>query len=324
MSSQSILSLKSVSGLIKKLPELFRKCRFAIFRDRVKVGLSLFSALFVFGLVPGLLGAAPFVVCPQNAAARHVMCGVSPTAKPSVTPTPKPTQKPIIKADPNNPPTAQGYNLHTFVQWDVNFLDSYVQVNDSGLSTDPSDPESFLTNEMWRNDGTTAYWQEIGYVAGQLQVQGQNQYYTGIFGAFDTSNGYDEFPITSNPQPYQQGFYGAWVALAVETKTPNWVDLNYNNSTYGSVLTSSTSSSNAQIGMESNSSYDQFNSFSGNIDLVGPQVFQGGSSWNYWPSDPGSLIFYNDSPGDSAICGWISSDPTYTPNEPYASCEYDG
>lgn len=162
------------------------------------------------------------------------VCPPTPIPTRRATPTPQPRHTPIKKGYPLNPPT-QGYNYHTDWQWSTNFFNLYAQVNTSGLSVNPSDPVGFLTNEIWRTDGqNAALWQEIGYVGGQLMVGGNNVYYTGIFAAYnESSSGYIEIPITESPQPYQPRFYGAWVALSVQTGDAHYVDLNYNNTTYG-------------------------------------------------------------------------------------------
>ena len=241
---------------------------------RSRVSYCLFTAVIAAAT---LMATSQRSIGASSNSVPSIICPSCHTPPPSPTPTPHPKQTPIRKQDPINPspPVVQGYNYHTFWQWDAEYYNAFVQVNDSGLSVNNLDPNAFITNEEWRNDGSgnTGYWQEVGYVAGQLNVFGANQYYTGIFGASnEPSSGYMEFPITTNPQPYVSGQYGAWVALSVQTANHSLINIMYNNATYGTVQAVSSYSGDMQVGMESNSSNPAWNPFYQEIDLVGPEL----------------------------------------------------
>lgn len=239
-----------------------------------------------------------------------------PSIHPIKTPTPAPKHTPIIK-DPQGDPDGQGYDYHSQYTWFTNYLDAYAQVWTSGLYVDCSDPNAFVTDEMWRTDGTNAgWWQEIGYVVGSLQTGGpysEPVCTQGLFGAYNepTASGteYVEFLITS--QPAVTDLLGSPVSLATEIGNATSVDFNYDGSTYATAPAQSSSSSNVTVGVESNSSNPEFNLPTSTIYIVYPQILglhpTSTTPWTFWPADSGNLTFYDDAPGGDPNCLWIES-----------------
>ncbi len=181
----------------------------------------------------------------------------SPIRTPTATPTPVQTgPRPLGDG-------SGGYDYHVEYQWNPYYLDAYAEVTPAYLTANKGDSESFETDELWRMDGdSSGSWQEIGFTTGYLN----GQFYSGtLFGAYNSSSGYYEFPIGSpNPPSNDPDTYENEIAvsLAVEPSDEYIVDFNYNGQTWASSTGMWDYSDSMQIGVESDNSTPSFNSFS--------------------------------------------------------------
>lgn len=205
---------------------------------------------------------------------------------------------------------AQADDLHAEWQYQTSFLNcaTWVQTNylEDNYDTDTS---SFTTDEMWRNDGDSSFWQEMGYMVGNLN----NQDFQGIFGAYDEAEGYVEFSIQPNPPT---GLAEVW--FGVQTPDHSVVQYWYNGHQVASVNSENNYSAYEIVGMEVNGVNANSQSFQ-SLALDYMQT-QNGGNYTFWPKT--GIAYYNDTQYISTQYGYLA---TYNgQSQPGADFQYTG